>query len=123
TPTPRNNTEVTYPNKPTGTAAPPQQATTAPRRKAVIKNTPPQKHRQESTAPRMDVNLPKSEAVFKEEEKVRYYPHPQSETKGLNGWWLVITIVLIMVTGFAAGYLIVRPLLQNQSQPMREIKN
>ncbi|MFM6310111.1 MAG: hypothetical protein ACKPGB_17955 [Dolichospermum sp.] len=39
-----------------------------------------------------------------------------SNTKELSGWNLLITIVLIMITGFAAGYIIVRPLFQNHSQ-------
>jgi hypothetical protein len=34
----------------------------------------------------------------------------------LNGWWLFFTIVFIMVAGFGAGYLVVRPLLQSQGQ-------
>jgi hypothetical protein len=109
---PRNNNEVKYTNKPTVTAAPPSREATRPRTKAVIKTTPPQKR----------MNLPVSETVFIEEQEVKRSTHPQFETKGLNGWWLVITIILIMVTGFGAGYLIVRPLFQNQSQPST-IKN
>ena len=66
--------------------------------------------------PLVNENLPKSEPVFIEEREVRYYPYPKSELKQVNGWWLVIIIVFIMVTGFAAGYLIVRPLFQNQSR-------
>jgi hypothetical protein len=66
--------------------------------------------------------LPGSETVFIEEQEVRYYPQSQSEGKGLNGWWLIVTIIFIMITGFAAGYLIVRPLFQNHTQPST-IKN
>jgi hypothetical protein len=113
---------VRYTNKPTVTTAPPRQQPTTPRRKAVIKATPPQNGRQESVTPTKDVNFPVSEKVLIEEKKVRYSPNPQSQTKGLNGLWLVITIIFIMLTGFAAGYLIVRPLFQNQIQPAT-IKN
>ncbi|MDD1414382.1 hypothetical protein MEN41_06900 [Dolichospermum sp. ST_con] len=121
-PVPRNNNEVRYTNKPNVKTAPPRQQAAVSRTKAVTKATPPQKRRQESAAHIKDINSPVSETVFIEEEKVRYSPNPHSQTKGLNGWWLVITIILIMVTGFAAGYLIVRPLFQNQTQP-ETIKN
>ena len=121
-PTPRNHQEVRYTNKPTVTTAPPRQQPTTPRRKAVIKATPSQNGRQESVTPTKDINFPGSEKVFIEEKKVRYSPNSQSQTKGLNGLWLVITIIFIMLTGFAAGYLIVRPLFQNQIQPAT-IKN
>ena len=121
-PTPRNHNEGKYTNKPTVTSASPRQQTHRPRPKAVIKAKPPQNIHHDSAAHIIDMNLPVTETVFIEEQEVHYYPHPKSQTKGLNGWWLVITIVLIMVTGFAAGYLIVRPLFQNQSQPST-IKN
>jgi hypothetical protein len=118
----RNNNEVRYPNKPNVKTAPPRQQAAVSRTKAVTKATPPQKSRQESAAHIKDINSPVSETVFIEEEKIRYSPHPHSQTKGLNSWWLVITIILIMVTGFAAGYLIVRPLFQNRTQP-ETVKN
>ncbi len=121
-PIPRNNNEATYTNKPPVKPAPPRQAATRPPKKSVIKATHPQNRRQKSAAPNTGMNFPVSETVFIEEEEVRHYPHPKSQTKGLNGWWLMITILFMMVTGFAAGYLIVRPLLQNQSQPST-IKN
>jgi hypothetical protein len=115
-PTPRNNNEIKYTNKLPVPAAPPRQQAPRPRPEKVKKVTPPSPpvRRQESTPPIININSPKSEPVFIQEEEVRYYPHPP--TKGLNGWWLVITIILIMVTGFSAGYLIVRPLFQSHSQ-------
>jgi hypothetical protein len=112
-----SSNEVRYTNKPTVTAAPPRTQSTRPRTKAVIKTTHPQTRRQESPAPMRGINFPDSETVFIEEPEVRYSPRPKSQTRGLNGWWLVITIILIMLTGFTAGYLIVRPLFQNQIQP------
>ncbi|MTJ46503.1 hypothetical protein [Dolichospermum sp. UHCC 0259] len=121
-PTPRNHNEVRHTNQPTVKTAPSRQQPTESRRKAVIKTTPSQNRRQESATPIKDLNFPVSETVFIEEEKVRYSPNSHFQTKGLNGWWLVITIIFIMITGFAAGYLIVRPLFQNQTQPST-IKN
>jgi hypothetical protein len=113
---PQNN-EVTYTQKPTVTKAPPRQQANRPRPKAVIKAKPPENRRQESTKPVVNTNFPISETVSTEEKKVNYSTNPHFQTKGLNGLWLIITIILIMVTGFAAGYLIVRPLFQNHIQP------
>ncbi|WP_071190000.1 hypothetical protein [Trichormus sp. NMC-1] len=102
----RTNTEAKSAPKPP-TAAPPRQPVSRPAKKI---------QREVFSVPMMDMNFPGSEAVFIEEQEVRYYTNPESQLKGLSGWWLVMTIVLIMVMGFGAGYLVVRPLLQNQNQ-------
>lgn len=34
----------------------------------------------------------------------------------INGWWLILTIFLIVIGAFGAGFLIVRPLLQQNSR-------
>jgi hypothetical protein len=102
----RTNTEAKSAPKPP-TAAPPRQPVSRPAKKI---------RREVFSVPMMDMNLPGSEAVFIEEQEVRYYTTPESQLKGLSGWWLVMTIVFIMVMGFGAGYLVVRPLLQNQNQ-------
>jgi len=114
-PIPRSQNEVRYTNNPPTTSAPPPQQAQRLRQVKVKKATFPPR-RQESAAPVMDMNFPVTETVFIEEQQVRYSRSPHSESKGLNGWWLIITIILIMVTGFAAGYLIVRPLFQNHIQ-------
>lgn len=81
------------------------------------KNTKPQPTiREVVSVPMMDMNFPVSEPVYIEEQEVHYYLPLESEPQGLSGWWLVFTIFLIMITGFSAGYLIVRPLLQSQTQ-------
>jgi hypothetical protein len=56
------------------------------------------------------------QAVFIEEQEVRYHPPTEPEAKEVSGWWLVITILLIMLTAFSAGYLVVRPLFEHQSR-------
>ncbi|MBD2692480.1 hypothetical protein [Anabaena catenula] len=106
-PVSRTNTEKKSAPKPPVAAAPPRQPVSRPAKKS---------RREVFSVPMMDMNFPVSEAVFIEEQEVRYYATPESQLKGLSGWWLVMTIVLIMVTGFGAGYLVVRPLLQNQNQ-------
>jgi hypothetical protein len=113
---PHNHHEVKYTNKPTITATVRRQQTNRPRPKAVIKATHPQKNVK-------GINIPVSQTALIEEKEVRHYPQSQPESKGLNGWLLTITIIIIIITGFAAGYLIVRPLFQNQIQPTQEIKH
>ncbi|MBD2143307.1 hypothetical protein H6F39_18610 [Anabaena sp. FACHB-1250] len=110
-----NNHEVTYTNKPKVTTAPPRQEP-KPQKKAVIKNTHSQNHHQGAAVSGTDINATGSQKVFIEEKKVRFSRPTMSNTKELSGWNLLITIVLIMITGFAAGYVVVRPLFQNHSQ-------
>lgn len=59
---------------------------------------------------------PIPEPVFIEEEEVRYYPHNESEPKEVSAWSLVIAILLIIVTAFGVGYVIVRPFFEHQSR-------
>ncbi|MBH8555512.1 hypothetical protein I8751_24840 [Nostocaceae cyanobacterium CENA357] len=68
------------------------------------------------SVPVVEINPPMSETVYIEEQEVSYYPLKQTKTKEFSGWWLAITILLIMLTAFGAGYLIVRPLFQHQSR-------
>lgn len=114
-PPPSNNHEVTYTNKPKVTTAPPRQET-KPQKKAAIKNTHSQNHHQGSGVSETNINATETQSVFVEEKKVRFYRPNISKAKELSGWHLLISIVLIMITGFAAGYVIVRPLFQNHSQ-------
>lgn len=117
-PPPSNNHEVTYTNKPKVTTAPPRQET-KPQKKAAIKNTHSQNHHQGVAVSATNINATGSQKVFIEEKKVRSSRPNISKAKELSGWHLLISIVLIMITGFAAGYVIVRPLFQNHSQPVQ----
>jgi hypothetical protein len=104
----RKNTGGKVPNKKTvKTAPPPRQPTSKPPKKV---------RREVISVPVMDMNFPVSEPMYIEEQEVHYYLPLESESRGLNGWWLFFTIVFIMIGGFSAGYLIVRPFLQNQGQ-------
>lgn len=56
-----------------------------------------------------------SEKVFTEEEEGRYRRRSHAESSSeISGWSLAIAILLIVLTAFGAGYLIVRPLLQSR---------
>jgi hypothetical protein len=59
---------------------------------------------------------PIPEPIFIEEEEVRYYPHSESEPKEVSAWSLIIAILLIILTAFGVGYVIVRPFLEHQSR-------
>jgi hypothetical protein len=59
---------------------------------------------------------PIPQPVFIEEEEVRYYPHSESEPKEVSAWSLIIAILLIILTAFGVGYVIVRPFLEHQSR-------
>ncbi|HLO84388.1 MAG TPA: hypothetical protein VK203_05140 [Nostocaceae cyanobacterium] len=80
---------------------------------------PPSKQRREEflVEHTVEVAYPMSEAAYIEEEEIRYYPAPEeSELKELSSWWLLVMIVLIILTGFSAGYFFVRPFFQPQSR-------
>ncbi|MBE9006472.1 hypothetical protein IQ259_15725 [Fortiea sp. LEGE XX443] len=77
---------------------------------------PKAKRRSDFSVPVLEINSDLPETVFIEERPVSYYPSMAAEKKEFNGWWLVITILLVMLTAFGAGYLIVRPLFEHQSR-------
>ena len=59
--------------------------------------------------------LPKqAKAAFPEiteQEQGRYRRYPPEKVSDISGWSLAIALVLIMVTAFGAGYLMMRPLI------------
>ena len=59
---------------------------------------------------------PIPETFFIEEQEVNYYSPMEKEINEFSGWWLAITILLMMLTAFGAGYLVVRPLFENQNR-------
>ncbi len=121
TPTPSNYpvdsppvAEVKRMKKPPVTVVPPRQKASRPRPPKA--SAPKKIRREEFYVPVVDVDFPIPEPVFIEEQEVRYYTTIESEPKELSNLWLIIFIVLIIITGFAAGYLIVRPLFVHPSR-------
>lgn len=53
--------------------------------------------------------------LFTEEQMLPNLP-PEKKPRDLGGLWLTMTIVLIMVTAFGAGFLVVRPLLPTSNK-------
>ena len=72
-------------------------------------------HHSDFSAP-VEINNPIPETFFIEEQEINYYPSTEKKVKEFSGWWLAVTILLIMVTAFGAGYLIVQPLFENQNR-------
>jgi hypothetical protein len=86
--------------------APPRPAPSVP----VVDFPPPQEH------PEQDFS-PYSETVVIEQEEPRVRRSRQSEGfSEVSGWMLVVAILMIVLTAFGTGFLIVRPLLQNQNK-------
>ena len=69
--------------------------------------------------PRQQPEPPRSsyrDTLVIEQEERRPRPTPQSErVSEVSGWWLIVAILLIVLTAFGTGFLIVRPLLNNDS--------
>ncbi|MHC5723351.1 MAG: hypothetical protein ACYTXY_04200 [Nostoc sp.] len=96
--------------------APPRQQVSRPHPPVVPKAPPEKSRHQDFSRPVMEINFPIPEPVFIEEQQVSYYSTTQPDAKELNGWWLIITILLIMLTAFSAGYFVVRPLFEHQKR-------
>ncbi|MEH2245004.1 hypothetical protein [Nostoc sp.] len=101
--------------QPVTQARPPQQVSRS--RPPVVPKAPPEKsRRQDFSTPVMEMNFPIPEPVFIEEQQVSYYSTTEPDAKEVSGWWLIITILLIMLTAFSAGYFVVRPLFEHQKR-------
>ncbi len=53
---------------------------------------------------------------IEEQDEVYYYPPNEPESSELGGWRLVVIIFLIVLMGFGAGYLVVRPFFDNHTR-------
>jgi hypothetical protein len=101
---------------PVAAASPRQQAPRPPQPPTVPKVVKGKKPPVEFSVPVVEMVSPMPEPVFIEEQEVRYYSPTEPESKEISGWWLVISILLIMITAFGAGYLVVRPLFEHQNR-------
>jgi uncharacterized membrane protein len=110
-PAPPHQGEKVHIPKPSHPEARQRQPVAQPTRDVAV-----QPQRREEAYRTVNHHFPASQTVYIEEQEVRYYPSGSSEVKEISGWWLVLIIVLIMITGFSAGYFFVRPFLQNQNQ-------
>lgn len=113
--TPNSDSEVkNIPNHQSPQAKPRPQATRS--RQPVVPEAAKSKNQYSDFAiPVVEINPPIPETFLIEEQEVSYYPTSKPEPKEINGWWLAISIIVIMLTAFGAGYLIVRPLFAQQS--------
>ncbi|MGF1677547.1 MAG: hypothetical protein ACFCUV_28220 [Rivularia sp. (in: cyanobacteria)] len=83
-------------------------------------NTPQKRAKRPRTAPVVpqvtEFIEPIPETIFIEEQQASYYYADESEPSQVSGWWLIFAIVLIIFMGFGAGYVVVRPLLENHGR-------
>ncbi|WP_315785928.1 hypothetical protein [Fischerella sp. JS2] len=63
----------------------------------------------------MEFPVSMSEPVLIEEQEVITYSTSEPELERMNGWWFFLAIMLIIILGFGAGYLVVRPFFEHQS--------
>lgn len=80
--------------------------------------SPPQEtHSPSPVADSVQENFfPMSEQVYIEEQEVSYYSDSKPKPKQLNSWWLILSLLFIVITAFGTGYLIVRPFFENHSR-------
>lgn len=95
------------------------QRKSAPQQKR--QNVPPKRVKRRRVSPPVPQQIteyiePIPEPVFIEDEVASYYYTDSSEISQVRGWWLIFAIVLIIVMGFGAGYVVVRPLLENHTR-------
>ncbi|WP_373525066.1 hypothetical protein [Nostoc sp.] len=84
---------------------------------SVVPKAPSKKSRhQDFSTPIMEMNFPIPQPVFIEEQEVNYYSSTEPDAKEISSWWLIITILLIMLTAFSAGYFVMRPLFEHQKR-------
>ncbi|OUL24463.1 hypothetical protein BV378_18950 [Nostoc sp. RF31YmG] len=112
----RTSTEKKTAAQPTAATARPRQQVSRPRPPAVSEVPNSKSRHSPVSVPAMEMMSPIPQPVFIEEQEVRYYGSTEPEPKEVSGWWLVITILLIMLAAFSAGYLVVRPLFEHQSR-------
>ncbi|MEA5595345.1 hypothetical protein [Rivularia sp. UHCC 0363] len=91
----------------------------APPTKQYKRNTSQKRAKRPRTSPVPQVTEfiePLPETVFIEEQEASYYYADESQLSQVSGRWLIFAIVLIIFMGFGAGYVIVRPLLENHAR-------
>lgn len=115
-PVPRTSPDVKSAAQPNAAKARPPQQVSRPRPPVVAEVPSSKSHRSQVSGTVTEMMSQMPQPVFIEEQEVRYYPPTEPEAKEISGWWLVITILLIMLTAFSAGYLVVRPLFEHQSR-------
>ncbi|MGD1913678.1 MAG: hypothetical protein ACFB2X_23425 [Rivularia sp. (in: cyanobacteria)] len=119
------NSEVNIPHNSTSYDSFNQRSVEANQRKRAPQqkrqNVPPKRVKRRRISPPVPTQVtefiePIPEQVFIEDEVANYYYTDSSEVSQVRGWWLIFAIVLIILMGFGAGYVVVRPLLENHTR-------
>ncbi len=101
---------------PEATAKPKSVNTTSPQlpqRQAAVKSTTPSQSATPSNPPSIQAPTPK---VKTHEGEASTLPDLESDVEeaGMNNWWLALTIILIVITSFGAGYFLMRPFINSK---------
>lgn len=67
-------------------------------------------------AEEMEIFTDEPETVFIEEQEVSYYHSNEPSSSDVSGMRLMISLLLIILLGFGAGYLIVRPFFEQHNR-------
>ncbi|MCM0591312.1 MAG: hypothetical protein HEQ35_20635 [Gloeotrichia echinulata IR180] len=113
---PHSATDIKHPTQPPIPQARPRQQVSRPRPVGTKEAQTSKSPRSEFSVSVKEIISPMPEPVFVEEQQVRSYPSTEPKTKEISIWWLLITTLLIMLTAFSAGYLIVRPMFEHQNR-------
>jgi hypothetical protein len=59
--------------------------------------------------------LPNFDEFFTEQSSEPRPSKTETSSRDMGGLWLTLVIVVVMITAFGAGFLVVRPMLQQNS--------
>jgi uncharacterized membrane protein len=104
------------PSTPVASPQPTQLSATAPSAPAASTPKPPAAP-QPSAAEPMPIppELPNFDEFFTEQSSEPRPSKTETSSRDMGGLWLTLVIVVVMITAFGAGFLVVRPMLQQNS--------
>jgi small-conductance mechanosensitive channel len=103
--------QPTMPPEPRSVPPSPPPPSPPPRAASIPEEFAPPPHNPEPVPP------PYTETLVIEQEDSRSHRSPSSEgLSDVSGWMLLVAILLIVLTAFGTGFLIVRPLLNNNNK-------
>ncbi len=95
----------------TPTQAPPSRTPSTPPNPQAVRSTPPE------VAPFVPHPPESPQPLFTEQTEIQPQPTAQaSAAREMGGFWLWVTMFVIIITAFGAGFLVMRPLLPNNSR-------
>ena len=78
-----------------------------PKKQVAVKNAAPPQSIQAPASPKVKTNEGEASTLPADLEST-------AEEAGTNNWWLALTIILIVITSFGAGYFLMRPFINSK---------